>query len=209
MSASLTALAYLIAAVLFVLVSLLAVAALLGGGHLEHATQSVAGAAAGGLNTTGGTFVGGRVESWKVLLRDYSQSGPVSMLVGKPFGSGFARMVQGQELTYAPHNYYIEVLLRGGAVGLCLFVGIYGLVLTTLMRQTESNQLGYTRMLWVLLAVQLIFSITYTPNYLQAMLLGMALGTLMSRNLPAGGQVSSNQPFRSTNAAHRRAHGVS
>jgi len=196
------------AAVLFVLVSLLAVAGLLGGGHLEQATQTVAGAAAGGLNTTGGTFVGGRVESWKELLRDYSHSGPISMLVGKPFGSGFARVVQGQELTYAPHNHYIEILLRAGAIGLCLYVAIYGLVMTTLIRERESKQLGYTRMLWVLLAVQLIFSITYTPNYVQAILLGMALGTLMSRN-QAGGQVSTNPPFRSANAAHRRAHGVS
>ena len=39
---------------------------------------------------------------------------PVQWAIGEPLGSGFTREVEGSEVQAEPHNFYVDLLLRGG-----------------------------------------------------------------------------------------------
>jgi hypothetical protein len=68
--------------------------------------------------TNNGTF-NARVESWNLLTPQVFEAGPVSILFGLPFGAGFERLESnGLVQTFAPHNWYVMLLIRTGIFGL-------------------------------------------------------------------------------------------
>lgn len=62
-----------------------------------------------------------RAAGWVALLQDSAPSGPEDVLFGTPYGSGYERVLAtGERVDVAPHNQYLELMLRIGIVGLGL-----------------------------------------------------------------------------------------
>lgn len=154
---------------------------LLATGKFTSATSSVADLAVKATSTTGGTFVA-RVEGWDALLKQWAGSGPRTWLMGDPYGSGFKRP-EGhgdKEVAYAPHNYYVQLLLRVGVVGLLAFLAFNVYLFRGAIRLAggpHDNLTGYA-MLGVLMSFAL-FNIPYSPAYTQGLFLGVILGLIL------------------------------
>jgi hypothetical protein len=111
-----------------------------------------------------------RVEGWRVLLRDSGPQGPVEALAGRPYGTGWERRLAsvGYTTDVAPHNFYVELGLRTGLLGLGLLLFAYLRALGILTRAADHT-------LVAVLAIQLLYFVPYAPGIEQGALLGLAL----------------------------------
>lgn len=160
------------------------VAPMLAGGGLSSVTSSVSSSAERGANLNEGTFAG-RVTGWQELLVDWTHSGPVVYAMGKPYGSGFTRIESestGREVQYAPHNYFVQTLLRTGLIGLFALVTTYVLALRWLGRAGgwAHSDVPVSAIIALLIG-QLLYFIPYSPHYEQGIILGMALSLVRDR----------------------------
>ncbi len=121
-----------------------------------------------------------RLEGWRALLTDTGPEGVEEVVAGKPFGSGYERTLpNGRTVSghISPHNYYVEAVLRVGVAGLLLLVLIYAIALRGTSAVSRSGSVGAglltPTVLHVMIAVQLVFYVTYAPDMSQAMLLGL------------------------------------
>jgi hypothetical protein len=130
-----------------------------------------------------------RYQGWVALLTESGPRNVEEVVTGLPFGRGWTRtLAQQQVVEVSPHNFYIETFLRIGFAGLAAMLLIYysGLKATWRVPQYD-HQAGLLSpsILHVAVAVQLLFFITYSPDFAQAMLLGLAASVASS---------SGNQP---------------
>jgi hypothetical protein len=129
----------------------------------------------------GGTFQGGRVTSWVALLKDWATSGsPTTYLIGKPFGSGYERYTSDsaqKAVTYQPHNYYIQLLYRGGLIGLSAFLWVLWYAAKVMRRRMTEGDLNAPLVL-TLLGTLVVFYIPYGVTYEQGILLALLLGVI-------------------------------
>lgn len=134
---------------------------------------------------TGGTFYGGRVMGWIPLIQEWAGSGsPVTYLLGKPFGSGYERYTSDfaqQAVTYQPHNYYVQLLYRGGLIGLVAFVMTLWKAAKALRAQLDGHK-PYAPLLAGLLAALVFYYIPYGVSYDHAIFLGLMLGVISRAN---------------------------
>lgn len=66
-----------------------------------------------------------RASGWQLLVSDAIARGPVTVAIGEPFGSGFLRKVaSGASVGVQPHNWYVQIFLQLGIIGLMVFVGL-------------------------------------------------------------------------------------
>jgi hypothetical protein len=80
-----------------------------------------------------------RVSGWQTLVSDAIARGPVTVAIGEPFGSGFLRTVGYDDTTgVQPHNWYVEIFLRLGIIGLMLFAGM--LMAAVLKSRARSSE---------------------------------------------------------------------
>jgi len=148
-------------------------------GKFNTATTSVAELAVRATSTTDGTFVA-RTLSWNALLRQWAASGPRGWLMGEPYGAGFTRMEGDREVTYAPHNYYVQVLLRLGIIGLLAFIAFNIYLFRGVIRLAGGpydNMTGYM-MLGILTSFAL-FNIPYSPAYTHGLFIGVILALVL------------------------------
>ena len=160
---------------------------LLATGKFSTATSSVADLAVKATSTTGGTFVG-RVRGWDELLKGWAGSGPRVWAIGDPYGDGFKRSEGpgGKQIAYAPHNYYVQLLLRLGVVGLIAFLALNLYLFRGAIRLAggpHNNFTGYA-MLGVLMSFAL-YNIPYSPTYTQGLMLGIILGMVLQHRAQA------------------------
>lgn len=153
---------------------------LLATGKFSSATTSVADLAVRATSTTEGTFVG-RVRGWDSLLHQWAGAGPRTWVMGEPYGSGFKREEgHGKEVAYAPHNYYVQVLLRFGLIGLAAFVAFNIYLFRGAIRLAAGpydNMTGYA-MLGILMSFAL-FNIPYSPAYTHGLFIGVVLALVL------------------------------
>lgn len=161
-------------------------------GRLDTLTYKVRESATTAADLARGTG-GGRLYGWHQLLL---QLEPVQYVIGKPFGSGYERYefpnVRWKAI-WDPHNFYLQTLLRGGAIGLALLLMTYVVTLRRLLRQKdESGRLELPPgLVVVMLITQMFFILAYRMPYEQAVWLGLAVGMAASlRRLPATGGAS-------------------
>lgn len=134
-----------------------------------------------------------RLEGWKVLLTDYVGYSPKEWMLGKPYGTGYERYSAGRLRTFSPHNFYIQLLLRLGAIGVLLFLWVH-FILRSRVRRIAADSPGST-LLAVLLAVltaNLLYYIPYQGFYLQGAFYGVLIGYLAT-SLPAAATNPSAQ----------------
>jgi hypothetical protein len=116
-----------------------------------------------------------RIEGWSELLASWSEN-PAHWVIGQPFGSGYTRKIGRSETDSAPHNFYLQTMLRTGAIGLLALIALTAGLLWTLWRTRvrDAGLLG-PEIFPALLAMQLIWFITWAPGVEQGMLTGLAL----------------------------------
>jgi len=156
---------------------------------LEALTESYADAAASALDPSGadggGTTFSWRVQGWTALLTGEQMDSARERLVGNPFGTGYDRiMLTGdgvkQLRSESPHNFYVQTMLRGGALGLLAFLALHGMLLSGLLRRAKRDVASRPFLLCmaVLVASQLVYYLVYGSDYIQAIFLGSAIGWL-------------------------------
>lgn len=120
-----------------------------------------------------------RLEGWKVLLTDYVGYSPREWLLGKPYGTGYERYSGGHLQSYSPHNFYIQLLLRLGALGVLLFLWVH-FILRSRVQKFAAVSAGSTlhTVLLAVLAANLLYYIPYQGFYLQGVFYGVLIGYL-------------------------------
>ena len=139
---------------------------------LQRATTSGEPIAQAASNTGSVTW---RIEGWAVLLSQWARS-PGNWFTGEPFGSSFLRRIEGSEVVAGPHNFYIEILLRTGALGLLALLALtVGLLVATWRRSTEDAGVFGSGVLPALLMMQLVWFVTWVPGIEQGIVTGIAI----------------------------------
>ena len=123
-----------------------------------------------------------RIQGWTELLQGLSK-GPVEWLVGEPLGSGFARQVEGSEDAGEPHNFYVTTVLRTGVVGLVAMIALTGGLLRALWRTPPGTGRGLLApgVFPALLAMQVVWFLTWIPGMEQGIVTGLAIGLAAMR----------------------------
>lgn len=113
-----------------------------------------------------------RIQGWEYLLAERQQG--IEWMIGAPLGLGFDRVQNGNEVDWNPHSFYVLLLVRVGLVGTLAFLSLYAISMLQLRRMTEQSTLLAPGTLFVLLAMQLVFFITWVAPIEQGVLLGIA-----------------------------------
>ena len=121
-----------------------------------------------------------RVEGWSDLVDSWSAS-PVNWFVGEPFGSGFARTVEGSTVDAHPHNFYIETMIGQGVGGLIALIALTVGLLRRLwrVRSGGAGLLG-PQHAPPLLAMQVIWYLTWVPGLEQGIVTGIAIAVVVT-----------------------------
>jgi O-Antigen ligase len=116
-----------------------------------------------------------RVQGWSDVVTAWSRS-PVDWAIGQPVGSGFTREIEGTETNVHPHNFYLEVLIRTGVAGLVALIALTVGLLRALWR-TPSRDAGLLGpgVIPALLAMQIIWFLTWVPGTAQGLVTGLAI----------------------------------
>jgi hypothetical protein len=107
-----------------------------------------------------------RMEGWHALLPRLKEV--PDWLQGLPFGSGYDRVINGTFVAVSPHNYYLEVLLRLGLLGVAVLLLVYA----TAWRAAGADS-EHRLILRLLICSQLVYMITYSLTPEQAVILGL------------------------------------
>ncbi|MBN9125439.1 MAG: hypothetical protein J0I60_12070 [Nitrosospira sp.] len=111
--------------------------------------------------------------------------------LGQPFGSGYYRKIAefgaSYSAEYTPHNFYVQMLLRTGMVGLGLFLslvaatgmGLYHAL--SKIKRSGNPEFGVRLFLLVSLVMQLVFFLAYGARLEQGLLFGLAMAAATSR----------------------------
>lgn len=127
-----------------------------------------------------------RLHGWQELLRDFSREGPKTWALGYPYGSNYERWVDGRFVDYAPHNFYVQLLLRIGVIGLFLFLWVHFSLRRRVLASDMSDSSGITlrAIFLAALAANLLYFIPYQGFYLQGALYGVLMGYLVASPAP-------------------------
>ena len=125
--------------------------------------------------TNTATF-GWRLEGWNGLLLEQEPESRVEWAVGRPFGSGYTRMVNTIVRDESPHSTYVEGLLRIGGLGVAILIGLAVASLWALLRRPplRGARLLTNDVLLCLTVFSLVYGITYGPQVTTIMALGLA-----------------------------------
>ena len=136
-------------------------------GGLQEGSQPVVQSGSGNLSW--------RLQGWSELVGTWSGSA-TDWAIGEPVGSGFARVIEGSETTSHPHNFYIEMLIRTGIVGLLALIALTAGLLRALWRtpHRDAGLLG-PGVLPALVAMQLVWFLTWVPGSEQGIVTGLAI----------------------------------
>lgn len=133
--------------------------------------------------TSSGTLTW-RVIGWQELVSSWSEN-PANWLVGEPFGGGFQRQVEGSEVQAHPHNFYIETMLRTGVIGLAALLALSVGLLRALWRTGGRAGVGWRghglfgpEVLPALVAMQIVWFITWVPGPEEGVVTGLALAVV-------------------------------
>ena len=124
-----------------------------------------------------------RLDGWGQLL--HQSTAPQDVLLGRPFGSGFDRVIRGFEVAVSPHSQYVETYLRFGVVGCVALV----LLLVAAWRSAGVAAAAFGVSPQVVRAVLLFvaaYGVTYRWDPFQLAVLGTVLGVAaLPRTAPA------------------------
>lgn len=121
-----------------------------------------------------------RMVSWVALVQEWQDYPWLQWAFGRGYGAGYYRVVMGVFEDFSPHNFYVQLLVMIGLVGLIVFVSLNASTLIRfIMRSGNEGESGLiARIFVVLLISNLIYYLPYQGDYPHGMLLGVAVGVL-------------------------------
>jgi O-Antigen ligase len=123
-----------------------------------------------------------RIQGWSELVGAWSHN-VSDWAVGQPFGSGFAREIQGTTTSSHPHNFYIETMIRTGLAGLIALVALTAGLLRALWHTpTRDTGLLGPSVIPALLAMQIVWFLTWVPGTEQGIVTGVAAALVAAQN---------------------------
>ncbi len=141
--------------------------------------------------TSDETFVW-RLETWHQLLFNNPNATLLNDIIGQPYGSGYDRhMFNERDITdTTPHNYYVEMYLRVGIIGLMTVILLYVRSIKLWKRLPISlRPMAYPdARFWMLLLIgQMVFFSLYGAQYPQMVLVGISMAglSMRPRRIPA------------------------
>ncbi|MBL8344735.1 MAG: O-antigen ligase family protein [Rubrivivax sp.] len=128
------------------------------------------------MTDSGGTFAA-RVDGWIRLLDNWTSGSFFELLFGFPFGQGYTRMYNGVIIEFAPHNFFLDLVLRVGLVGAILFILPTGMAMVHGLWGKADSEFEYLmlRGLGVCLLAAFIYFIAYPSYYLIGAATGISL----------------------------------
>lgn len=116
-----------------------------------------------------------RVGGWVALVEDGIRS-PSDVIIGRPFGSGYVRTINGVDIEVGPHNFYLQTFLRSGLIGLAAlaWAGRLAASSPSVMGYSQPGSPGRSHLV-VLVVMMIVFSFAWTPGPEQALILGLAI----------------------------------
>jgi len=132
------------------------------------------------MDDTGGTFAA-RIDGWVRLWEGWVTAPFHTMLFGYPFGHGYRRLYNDVVIEFAPHNFYLDLVLRVGIVGTILFMVPTLMAIVHGLRARTTSEFDYllTRSVGVGLLAALVYFIAYPSYYLIGGATGIALAHLI------------------------------
>lgn len=114
-----------------------------------------------------------RILGWQELLDPERFQTPLDYFIGQPFGTSYSRYILNSiyETTVSPHNFYIQTFLNIGGIGLLVLLSLYASVLKILWNFRSDRN---CHLFILLLSTQLVFFLTYAPNFEQGLIFGLA-----------------------------------
>lgn len=136
-----------------------------------------------GKDTTGERF-----NNWKAVIQQWYGGGPKSIVIGMGFGGDNTRYVENvgsagyHKAEYYAHNMYVQTLYNTGLAGLGALIATFAFVLRGLYQLTRSRESGSSaQVLLVLMIMQMVYYVPYGTDYLQSLLLGVAIAYVAER----------------------------
>ena len=147
-----------------------------------------------------------RIQGWSELVGAWSHN-VTDWAVGEPFGSGFTREIQGIATNSHPHNFYIETMIRTGVAGLVAVLALtVGLLRALWHTPTRDTGLLGPSVILALLAMQIVWFLTWVPGSEQGIVTGIAcaLAAAQSWSRNEFGQPTSLNGRRELSPSRRR-----
>jgi hypothetical protein len=132
-----------------------------------------------------------RAEGWQELLKGWAKSGPVGLLVGAPFGSGYERVQENGLVAWAPHNYYVQLLLRSGLLGLTGFLLLLWRLWRHALRPSSVVSNFSSAHIGAITVAVVFYCIPYSPIFSNCVLVGAALSLVRRQPLVTDGVQAS------------------
>lgn len=121
-----------------------------------------------------------RVQGWRFLLGRALSSGPVSILFGSGFGSGYERLINDQVVVVSPHNAYLEIFLNAGIAGAAMWFFYHWRAFLNLLSSVRDAVSDDVEAALALVISLMIYNIPYSPGYEQGVMLGMLGGVALT-----------------------------
>jgi hypothetical protein len=123
-----------------------------------------------------------RVFGWGSLVEDWAGSSVGTLIFGFPFGHGWRRVIDNRVIEFSPHNFYVDLLLRVGLVGLALMLVASMAALVHAFLGTTRSERDHvaTRAIGVILLAALVYYVPYSASYLHGALTGLGLARLIA-----------------------------
>jgi len=124
-----------------------------------------------------------RVTGWEILLQRTFAEGPLSILFGGGFGTGYERVIGWSEIGYSPHNVYVEIFINAGLVGLGLWLLFHAATVFVLWTRQVPEDTLLDRGASIALMVSLLaYGLPYSPPTEQGFLIGV-IGVIAMRSM--------------------------
>jgi hypothetical protein len=94
-----------------------------------------------------------RSGSWAEYLDTYFKTDLLNQIIGSPYGSGWGRYDGGSGLwaEFNPHNWYVILILRFGAIGLIAMLAFYVISLLAALRGSQDGWLKSLNLIGLLI----------------------------------------------------------
>jgi hypothetical protein len=181
----------------FILVATLAISVAAASGLIDDLTRRLLQSTLS-MTDSGGTFAA-RVDGWVRLYENWISGSPFELLFGFPFGQGYTRMYNGVIIEFAPHNFFLDLILRVGLVGAILFILPTGMAMVHGLWGKADSEFDYLllRGLGVGLLAAFVYFIAYPSFYIIAAATGIALSHLIRQRHARNGRARALEPVRS------------
>lgn len=187
----------------FALISSLVISLAAGVGYFDELTRRMLQSTLS-MTDHQGTFAA-RVDGWERLIETWVESSMQTIVFGFPFGRGYTRMYYGQLIEFAPHNFYLDLVLRVGLVGLVLFLSATGIAILHALRADYTSEFEYLLMrgLGVGLLASLVYYIAYPSYYILGAATGVALAQVIRhRRIRDISRQTRTRPMRRATVGH-------